>query len=73
MSDLGDTILNFGKAHRGKMLRDVPVHYLDWIIGLDDLKPELRESIRAYLKTQASYDAMGTDWKEGREDYTGED
>ena len=68
MTDPGDTIMPFGK-HKGSRLRDIPIGYLDWLLGLDDLRPQLRESIEAFLKTQAEYDREPKDWKEGREDY----
>lgn len=70
--DPGENIINFGK-HRGEKIRDVPIGYLDWLLGLDDLRPGLRADIEAYLKTQAEYDAEPKDWKEGREDYLGDD
>ncbi len=67
MSDLGETIFPFGK-HRGEKLKDIPVGYLDWALGIE-LRDDLRNAIKAYLKTQAEWDAMdGTDWKEGREE-----
>lgn len=64
----GDSRMTFGK-HQGERIRDVPVAYLDWLIGLTDLTPWFRDEVMAYLKTQAEYDAMdGGDWKDGRED-----
>jgi hypothetical protein len=72
-NSLGETILDFGKEHRGKRFYDVPVSYFDWMLGLDNLRPQLREKIVAFLKTQAEYDQQPKDWREGREDYTGED
>lgn len=67
MTDPGDHVFPFGK-HKGERLRDIPVAYLDWALGID-LRPELRTAIQDFLKTQAEYDAMdGGDWKEGRED-----
>jgi hypothetical protein len=74
MPDAGDTILRFGK-YKGAKIRDVPVEYLDYLLGWDELYPSIRADIEAYLKTQADYDAMDgpKDWREGREDYTGED
>lgn len=74
-TDLGNTILDWGKEHRGKPFKDVPIRYFDWMLGLDDLHPALRKKIVAYLKTQAEYDqfksevdASDQSWKEGRED-----
>jgi hypothetical protein len=71
--NLGETILHFGREHRGRRFYDVPMSYWDWMLGLDDLRPDLREKIVAFLKTQAEWDQKSADWKEGREDYTGED
>lgn len=73
MSDHGETKFPFGK-HRGEKLKDIPVGYLDWALGIE-LRDDLRTAIQEFLKTQAEWDAMdGTpDWREGREDYTGED
>lgn len=67
---VGDSRLTFGK-HQGEKIRDAPIGYLDWLLGLTDLSPWFRDEVAAYLKTQAEYDAMdgSRDWKEGREDY----
>lgn len=70
MPEPGDYILRFGK-HKGCKLRDVPTGYLDWMLGLDDLRADTREAIESYLKTQSEYDAMdgdAPDWKDGRDD-----
>lgn len=68
MTDHGATIFPFGK-HKGSPLREIPVGYLDWALGIE-LSPQLRVSIQSYLKTQAEYDQFKaeSDWKEGRED-----
>lgn len=68
MGTAGDFVFPFGK-HKGKPLRDIPIGYLDWALGLDDLNRTLRDKINEYLKTQAEYDRQPKDWKEGREDY----
>jgi len=63
--------LTFG-IHNGKQLQDVPLTYLDFLLGLSNLGPSLRYDIEAYLKTQAAYDQLNDtpkDWREGREDY----
>jgi hypothetical protein len=65
----GNVRLPFGK-HRGEQIRNVPVGYLDWVLGVDLTGyPNLEDNIKAYLKTQAEYDKEPKDWKEGREDY----
>lgn len=71
-ADPGETTLKFGK-HKGEKLRDVPVAYLDWLLGID-LRDDLRADIESFLKTQAEYDQMDApkDWREGREDYNGD-
>ena len=48
MSD-GNTELPFGK-HEGERIRDVPVSYLDWLIGQDWLDEDLREDVEAFLE-----------------------
>jgi uncharacterized protein (DUF3820 family) len=48
MSDPNPT-LPFGK-HKGEKCGDVPVGYLDWLIGQDWLKPDLKEQIEQHLK-----------------------
>lgn len=69
MIEPGNYILRFG-MHSGEKLRDVPIEYLDYLLGWDGLRAETRKAIEAYLKTQAEYDQMddAPDWKEGRED-----
>lgn len=66
MSEPGEYKMPFGK-HRGEKLSDIPIGYLDWLLGID-LQPETRTAIEAYLATQAEYDQEPKDWKEGRED-----
>lgn len=48
---LKDTAIPFGKYH-GKALDKVPLKYLDWCIGQDDLMgryPEFHEKLVEYL------------------------
>ena len=74
MNDPGDFILRFGE-HAGEKIRDVPVHYLDFVLGWPALYPDTKKAIETFLATQAEYDAMDEepkDWREGREDYTGD-
>jgi hypothetical protein len=39
-------ILQFGK-HKGKSITEVPASYLDYLLGWDKLKPEMRTAIEA--------------------------
>lgn len=57
-----DPILPFGK-HKGEYASDVPVSYLDWLIGQDwmDEKPELKESIEEHLRGRPEWHRMGDD------------
>jgi hypothetical protein len=36
----------FGK-HRGRAFSDLPSDYLEWLLGLDDLRPPLRRALEA--------------------------
>jgi Putative quorum-sensing-regulated virulence factor len=46
------TTLPFGK-HRGQALRDVPTHYLRWLVAnATDLRPELREAVESELESR---------------------
>jgi uncharacterized protein (DUF3820 family) len=60
MSDENDPILPFGK-HKGEHCSDVPVGYLDWLIGQDWLRPEMKEQIEAHLETRPEWKRMGDD------------
>lgn len=42
--------LEFGK-HKGKTLSEIPLTYLDWLIGQDWLYESVKEKIENYLKT----------------------
>lgn len=37
--------------HKGKLLADVPASYRMWMLGLDDLDPNLRQSLQLIRKT----------------------
>jgi hypothetical protein len=52
----------FGK-HKGELLADIPVHYLDWMIGQDwmDEKPELKERIEDHVATRPEWQRLGED------------
>jgi uncharacterized protein (DUF3820 family) len=47
----GDYTLSFGK-HKGKPLREVPVNYLDWLIGQEWLDSRLKRIITEHLETE---------------------
>lgn len=64
----GDFKMPWGK-HAGEKLRDIPMSYLDWLLGLADLNKTIRKNVEGYLATQAEYDREPADWREGREDY----
>src|SRR5205814_40874 len=46
--DLASTILPFGK-YKGKRFDQVPLKYLDWLVGEEFLRPVLRGKIEDYL------------------------
>lgn len=50
-------MLNFGK-HRGKTLDEVPLSYLDWLNGLEDLRPHVRAAVDVYLGDPAIQKAL---------------
>jgi uncharacterized protein (DUF3820 family) len=56
----------FGK-HRGERLSDIPVGYLDWLIGEDWMdepgKRALKADILAHLKTRADWAQLDDDGK----------
>lgn len=64
----GEYILPFGK-YRGERLYDIPITYLDHILGWEELFDGTRKKIEAFLSTQAEHQKEPDDWKEGREDY----
>ncbi len=47
-SSCGEYLIPFGK-HEGKKLRDVPVMYLDWMMGLKDLREPFRSQLTEYM------------------------
>jgi uncharacterized protein (DUF3820 family) len=49
-----DFEMPFGK-YKGDMLSDIPVGYLDWLIGQDWCKPELEERIIRHLETRPEW------------------
>ena len=58
MEPPADPVLPFGK-HQGKYASQVDVHYLDWLIGLKDLRPKLREELESHLMGRAEWRRMG--------------
>jgi hypothetical protein len=44
----------FGK-HRGAPLRDLPNDYLDWLLGLDDLREPFRSRVEAEANRRRGY------------------
>jgi uncharacterized protein (DUF3820 family) len=52
----------FGK-HKGESLEDIPVEYLDWLIGQDwmDEKPALKKIITDHLSERPEWQQMGED------------
>lgn len=54
MQETPDPVIPFGK-HRGEYASDVPVDYLDWLIGQDWLKPDLEKQIHEHLKTRPEW------------------
>ena len=69
MAAAEDYKMPFGK-HKGQPLKEIPIAYLDWCLGIDLLK-STRENIKAYLATQAEYDQMGE--TDDREDISEEE
>jgi uncharacterized protein (DUF3820 family) len=55
-----EPILPFGK-HKGEHLSEVPVEYLDWLIGQDWLRPALKKQIEAHLLTRPEWQRLGDD------------
>ena len=53
-----DPIIPFGK-HKGELCSDIPVDYLDWLIGQDWLKPQLKAEIEAHLESRTEWRRMG--------------
>jgi uncharacterized protein (DUF3820 family) len=54
MADDTDPVIPFGK-HKGKYASDIDVKYLDWLIGEDWLRPELKQQIEAHLRTRPEW------------------
>lgn len=50
----------FGK-YKGQDFSDIPVAYLDWLIGQDWLKDDLKKAITAHLESRPEWHQMGQD------------
>ncbi len=57
MGGMPDPVIPFGK-HRGNYASDIPVSYLDWLIGQDWLDSELESQIHEHLKTRPEWQSM---------------
>jgi uncharacterized protein (DUF3820 family) len=55
-----EPVMPFGK-YKGEPLADIPVSYLDWIIGQDWIKPDLKEQIEEHLQTRPEWHRLGDD------------
>ena len=62
MYDANDPILPFGK-YKGEHCSEVPVDYLDWLIGQDwmEEKPALKTAIEDHLQTRPEWKRMDDD------------
>lgn len=49
MSGAGAWVIPFGK-YKGRALTDVPVPYLRWLLGTENLYVDTRQAIEAHLK-----------------------
>lgn len=52
-----DPKMPFGK-HKGQLLSDCPTPYLDWILGQDWLKDDLKADVEAELNKRPDWHAM---------------
>jgi hypothetical protein len=52
----GSYRMPFG-VHKDKRLRDLPVSYVEWLLGLDGLRDPLRENLHALVR--GLYDLAG--------------
>lgn len=52
-----DYRLTFGK-HKGETLDEVPLKYLDWLLGQEWLFDDARKAISAYLKQPGNARAL---------------
>jgi uncharacterized protein (DUF3820 family) len=48
MSRPDDFVMPFGK-YKGKKLDEIPLTYLDWLLGKVELYPETKRAIKEYL------------------------
>lgn len=57
MSGTPDPVIPFGK-YSGNYASDIPVSYLDWLIGQDWLNSDLENEIHEHLKTRPEWQSM---------------
>lgn len=58
MPDLNtDPVMPFGK-HKGSNASDIPVEYLDWLIGQEWLRPAFKAQLEAHLATRPDWKRM---------------
>lgn len=53
-----DVQMPFGK-HKGSTLAEIDTEYLDWLIGQDWLRGDLRKLVEAQLSKRADWRKMG--------------
>ena len=54
---MSEPVLSFGK-HKGCAISEVPVNYLDWLIGQHWLEDDLKFQIEEYLKNDSEWQRM---------------
>jgi hypothetical protein len=52
MSRPDDFVMSFGK-YKGKKLDEIPLTYLDWLLGNVEMYPETKRAIKDYLTDPA--------------------
>jgi uncharacterized protein (DUF3820 family) len=62
MAHEGSICMPFGK-HKGTELSEIPTAYLDWLIGQEWFKGDLKTSVEAHLETRADW--LRDDGEEG--------
>jgi len=53
-----DPKIPFGK-YKGKFASDIPVKYLDWLIGRDWVYKKLKDEILEHLQTRPEWHCLG--------------
>lgn len=49
LKELSETKMPFGR-HKGETFDDIPLGYLDWLIGNVELREPLKSRLKEYLK-----------------------